>query len=113
MMIWTCRQGLALNGRGHERSELSGGLAAPLGSSVDLFCLFAETVTKAVDEFRQQFSSRQAPSASSTALERKFQFNLLVAIGNREHVGAKPVRASFARFYFRDDVGVGIASGMS
>jgi hypothetical protein len=38
----------------------------------------------------------QAPSTSSSARQRKLQFNLLVAIGDDEHVSAKPVRASYS-----------------
>jgi hypothetical protein len=79
----------------------------------DLSRFFAKAVTKAVDEVRQQFSPRQALAASSRALERKLQLNLLVAIGYGQHVASEPVRASFTRFYFRDDVGIDIARDMS
>jgi hypothetical protein len=113
MMIWTCHQGLVLSGRRLERSELIAGPAVLLRSSFDLFCLFAKTVAETVDEFCQQFSLGYTPATSPRALEGEFQFNLLVAIGDREHVGSQSVCASFTRFYFRDDVGVGIACGMS
>ena len=76
-------------------------------------CLFAKTVTEAADKVCQQFSSREAPLASFAALKRKLQLNLLVAIGNREHVGAEPVYTSFTQFHFRDYVGRGITCGMS
>src|SRR5688572_207141 len=112
MMIWSYQRGLALNGSRLETSELIAGPAALLRSSFDLFCLFAKTVTETVDEFCQQFSLSYTPPASPRALEGEFQFNLLVAIGDREHVGSQAVCASFTRFYFGDNVGISIAGGM-